>query len=145
MQDDCKQGSPDLALSLLRVGCTMPALRGSPLGAALLESLVVSVMESQHCTPPEDRPRLSGPGDNHPGRRSSYTEQALAAAVETSAPSGTVSQCPHAPFLAPSTLRTDPASPRMRKQRAYIDRGHKEGDGHEVGVQHPEGNEQIKV
>jgi len=107
VQDACKQGSPDLALSLLKVGCTMPALRGLPLGAALLESLVVSVMKGQHCTPLEDWPRLSGPGDNHPGRRSSYTEQTLAAAVETSAPSGTVSRCPHAPLLTPSALQTD--------------------------------------
>lgn len=82
VQDACEQGSPDVALSLLRVGCTMPAFRGLPLGSALLESLVVSVMRSQHALGDDSRP--AAPRDDHPGRRSSYTEQTLAAALESS-------------------------------------------------------------
>ena len=90
VQDACKHGDPNLALSLLRVGCTMPALRGMPLGAAVLESLLVSVMKTLHSAALGAELRQTGSGDTHPGRRSSYTEQALAAAVETSAPSGLV-------------------------------------------------------
>ncbi len=96
MQDACKQGDPKLALSLLRVGCTMPALRSMPLGAALLESLLVSVMKTLQSAALGAELRQTGSGDSHPGRRSSYTEQALAAAVETSAPSALVM-----PFAGP--------------------------------------------
>ena len=94
LQDACKQGNLDLALSLLRVGCTMPALRGTPFGAALLESLLVSAMRSLHSAAFGAELRQTGSGDAHPGRRSSYTEQALAAAVETSSPSVLVRPAP---------------------------------------------------
>ena len=90
MQDACQHGSCELALSLLRVGCTMPALRRLPLGSALLERLVTSVMSGQHAPASEDALRRTAPGEHHSGRRSSYTEQALAAAVEPPAPSVTV-------------------------------------------------------
>ena len=90
MQDACQHGSCELAMSLLRVGCTMPALRRLPLGSALLESLVASIMSEQHAPASEGALRRTASGEHHPGRRSSYTEQALAAAIETPVPSVTV-------------------------------------------------------
>ena len=90
MQDTCQHGSCELAVSLLRVGCTMPALRRLPLGSALLDSLVASIMSKQHAPASEDALRRTASGEHHPGRRSSYTEQALAAAIETPVPSVTV-------------------------------------------------------
>jgi hypothetical protein len=99
VQVACKQGSPDLALTLLRVGCTMPALRGLPLGSALLESLVVSVMRSQHALGDDSRP--TAPRDDHPGRRSSYTEQTLAAALESSFTVSAISLWVSVPRTAP--------------------------------------------
>ena len=74
----------------------MPALRGMPLGAALLESLLVSVMKTLQLAASGAGVRQTGTSDTHPGRRSSYTEQALAAAIEPSSPSGLVS-----PLLKP--------------------------------------------
>lgn len=89
-QDVCQHGRRDLALSLLRVGCTLPSLRSLPLGSALLESLVVYVMRDQHPSASDIDLRRTESDAHKATRRSSYTEQALAAAAETAVASNEV-------------------------------------------------------
>ncbi len=62
----------------------MPALRGTPLrcGSAR-EPARVGDEDACSLAASGAGVRQTGSGDAHPGRRSSYTEQALAAAVET--------------------------------------------------------------